>query len=221
MTLFGVDKRVVSKRVVSADVPPERKPERGHVRQNHPFTKPPLYLPVTFLAYQCWEISCRSPADGSRSVAETKNQLLGVLLTGTQTARRAISMPRGKNCPETMFAAQSLKDDIKHSLFWLLLLCLLLLWLLLLFLLCFPWLLHSHWRSQHGSPEIWCWWHSVCCWDGLNNSDLSSFSDLFFLPFLWEEAVWEAFQETIWERVIASQKYICETAGSQLSPRGI
>ena len=46
MTLFGVDKRVVSKRVVSADVPPERKPERGHVRQNHPFRKPPFYLPV-------------------------------------------------------------------------------------------------------------------------------------------------------------------------------
>ena len=46
MTLFGVDKRAVSKRVVSADVPPERKPERGYVRQNHPFTKPPFYLPV-------------------------------------------------------------------------------------------------------------------------------------------------------------------------------
>ena len=43
---FGVDKRVVSKRVVSADVPPERKPERGYIRQNHPFTKPPFYLPV-------------------------------------------------------------------------------------------------------------------------------------------------------------------------------
>ena len=42
----GVRKRVVSKRVVSADVPPERKPERGYVRQNHPFTKPPSYLPV-------------------------------------------------------------------------------------------------------------------------------------------------------------------------------
>ena len=46
VTLFGVDKRVVSKRVVSADVPPERKPERGYIRQNHPFTKPPFYLPV-------------------------------------------------------------------------------------------------------------------------------------------------------------------------------
>ena len=40
---------VVSKRVVSADVPPERKPERGYVRQNHPFTKPPFYLPVRVL----------------------------------------------------------------------------------------------------------------------------------------------------------------------------
>ena len=37
---------MVSKRVVSADVPPEREPERGYVRQNHPFTKPPFYLPV-------------------------------------------------------------------------------------------------------------------------------------------------------------------------------
>ena len=87
----GVRKRVVSKRVVSADVPPERnrnegtfakttlletallspsepfwcwqkggfqkggfggcsperKPERGYVRQNHPFTKPPFYLSVS------------------------------------------------------------------------------------------------------------------------------------------------------------------------------
>ena len=40
---FCVDKRVVSKRVVSADVPQERKPERGYVRQNHPFTKPPFF----------------------------------------------------------------------------------------------------------------------------------------------------------------------------------
>ena len=56
MTLFGVDKRVVSKRVVSADVPPERKPERGYVRQNHPFTKPPFYLPVNFRKFH---ICCR------------------------------------------------------------------------------------------------------------------------------------------------------------------
>ena len=41
VTLFGVDKRVVSKRVVSADVPPERKPERGYAKttllRNRPF----------------------------------------------------------------------------------------------------------------------------------------------------------------------------------------
>ena len=35
--ISGVRKRVVSKRVVLADVSPERKPERGYVRQNHPF----------------------------------------------------------------------------------------------------------------------------------------------------------------------------------------
>ena len=38
----GVRKRVVSKRVVLADVPSERKPERGYVRQNHPFGNRPL-----------------------------------------------------------------------------------------------------------------------------------------------------------------------------------
>ena len=43
---FGVDKRVVSKRVVLADVPPERNPERGYIRQNHPFTKPPFCVPL-------------------------------------------------------------------------------------------------------------------------------------------------------------------------------
>ena len=43
------DAFMVSKRVVLADVPPERKPERGYVRQNHPFTKPPFYLPVTLV----------------------------------------------------------------------------------------------------------------------------------------------------------------------------
>ena len=48
--LSGVRKRVVSKRVVLADVPPERKPERGHVRQNHPFTKPPFCLPMTLFS---------------------------------------------------------------------------------------------------------------------------------------------------------------------------
>ena len=38
----GVRKRVVSKRVVLADVPPERKPERGYVRQNRPFGNRPF-----------------------------------------------------------------------------------------------------------------------------------------------------------------------------------
>ena len=34
---------------VRSHVPPERKPERGYIRQNHPFTKPPFYLPVNFM----------------------------------------------------------------------------------------------------------------------------------------------------------------------------
>ena len=32
---------------VRSHVPPERKPERGYVRQNHPFTQPPFCLPVS------------------------------------------------------------------------------------------------------------------------------------------------------------------------------
>ena len=31
---------------VRSHVLPERKPERGYIRQNHPFTKPPFYLPL-------------------------------------------------------------------------------------------------------------------------------------------------------------------------------
>ena len=34
-------------------VPLERKPERGYIRQNHPFTKPPFYLPVIQHALLC------------------------------------------------------------------------------------------------------------------------------------------------------------------------
>ena len=70
-----VDKRVVSKRLFLADVPPERKPERGYTRMfprnenrnegtfacspgtktgtrirspKPPFTKPPFYLPMNY-----------------------------------------------------------------------------------------------------------------------------------------------------------------------------
>ena len=45
--ISGVRSRVVSKRVVLADVPPERKPERGYVRQNHPFGNRPFISPMT------------------------------------------------------------------------------------------------------------------------------------------------------------------------------
>ena len=31
---------------VRSHAPPERKRERGHIRQNHPFKKPPFHLPV-------------------------------------------------------------------------------------------------------------------------------------------------------------------------------
>ena len=41
--------KAVSKRVVLADVPPERKPERGYVRQNHPFGNRPFISQWPFL----------------------------------------------------------------------------------------------------------------------------------------------------------------------------
>ena len=48
--------------MVLADVPPERKPERGHVRQNHPFTKPPFYLPVRVVAMcACPHVQAATP----------------------------------------------------------------------------------------------------------------------------------------------------------------
>ena len=46
---FLLRKRVVSKRVVLADVPPERKPARGYVRQNHPFGNRPFISQWPFL----------------------------------------------------------------------------------------------------------------------------------------------------------------------------
>ena len=72
MTLFGVDKRVVSKRVVLADVPPERKPERGHVRQNHPSTKPPFYLPMTLFGRGISGLGVLNPCVAGRVFLNTK-----------------------------------------------------------------------------------------------------------------------------------------------------
>ena len=39
--------------MVLANVPSERKPERGYVRQNHPFRKPPFYLNMAFFSPRC------------------------------------------------------------------------------------------------------------------------------------------------------------------------
>ena len=45
-----------------AHVPPERKPERGYICQNHPFTKPPFCLPAIIYYHRSnslfVEISC-------------------------------------------------------------------------------------------------------------------------------------------------------------------
>ena len=45
-TTFGCSPRTKTGTRVRSHVPPGRKPERGHIRQNHPFTKPPFCLPV-------------------------------------------------------------------------------------------------------------------------------------------------------------------------------
>ena len=45
---FGRSPRTKTGTRVHSDVPPERKPERVYIRQNHPFTKPPFCLPVTY-----------------------------------------------------------------------------------------------------------------------------------------------------------------------------
>ena len=55
-----------SKRVVLADVPPERKPERGHIRQNHPSTKPTLcLLSILPLSYFFWRAEKLSTSAGN------------------------------------------------------------------------------------------------------------------------------------------------------------
>ena len=45
-SIFGCPPRTKTRTRVHLRVPPEPKPERGHIRQNHPFTKPPFSLPV-------------------------------------------------------------------------------------------------------------------------------------------------------------------------------
>ena len=47
--------------MVLADVPPERKPEQGYVRQNHPFTKPPFYLLVSLFSVDRRVVSADVP----------------------------------------------------------------------------------------------------------------------------------------------------------------
>ena len=43
---FGCSPGTKTATRVNSHVPRERKPERGYIRQNRPFTKPPFYLPV-------------------------------------------------------------------------------------------------------------------------------------------------------------------------------
>ena len=76
--LSGIDKRVVSKRVALADVPPERKPERGYIRM-FPGTKtgtrvrlhapPPERKPERGYVRQnhFYETALLSPSESKRS----------------------------------------------------------------------------------------------------------------------------------------------------------
>ena len=45
---FGCSPGTKTATRVRSHVDPERKPERGYIRQNNPFTKPPFCLPVRF-----------------------------------------------------------------------------------------------------------------------------------------------------------------------------
>ena len=56
---FGCSPRTTNGTRVRSHVPPERKPERGHMGQNRPFTKPPFYK--TALLSPQWNEAWRCP----------------------------------------------------------------------------------------------------------------------------------------------------------------
>ena len=62
---FGCSPRTKTGTRVRSHVPPELKPERGYIRENHPFTKPPVCLPMIFirlefsLPYQTSKTNCK------------------------------------------------------------------------------------------------------------------------------------------------------------------
>ena len=114
--MSGVDKKVVSKRVVLADVPPERKPERGYiqmfprnekpergyVRQNHPFTKPPFYLPVQIknrIAEMIFRILFRNPSRGESLLCRSRPVILPTMtqwpdcLLDSKAGKRRLIIP--------------------------------------------------------------------------------------------------------------------------------
>ena len=51
---------------------PERKPERGYVRQNHPFAKPPFYLPV-MREQQSWLLTSWSAWPAPKELRQLKS----------------------------------------------------------------------------------------------------------------------------------------------------
>ena len=110
----GVDNRVVSKRVVLADVPLERKPERGYIRMfprnenwnegtfacspgtktrtrarspKPPFTKPPFYLPVKENRHTTM---ITTPYVASSLALPPVSSLLRVNAFGTPVPRKAL-----------------------------------------------------------------------------------------------------------------------------------
>ena len=91
--LLVVDKRVVSKRVVSADVPPERKPERGYVRQNWGSNFDPHPQPQNSL------LRIFPSATRSRMEILTKENLVGAKIAPTAVSRTFTPLVRRTRFP--------------------------------------------------------------------------------------------------------------------------
>ena len=108
VTLFGVDKRVVSKRVVSTDVPQERKPERGYVRQNHPFTKPPFYLPVTLWSLGHFGVGTRFARIDSRESFAIQTP---IFITHQADSRESFEFPIRGESPDSRESCESIRAN--------------------------------------------------------------------------------------------------------------
>ena len=85
---------------VRSRVPPERKPGRGYIRQNHPFTKPPFYLTSSWLSLRSFEAWRRGrPLTDTAFTSWQRNRTR----TGTQNRRNPSSRNRYKRVPNGLF----------------------------------------------------------------------------------------------------------------------